>query len=1206
MLKFIKTLSVYYLYSIFAIIHAQNIPQNPNVIDQQGKRQGKWTILYDAKRNIISDKSSVEYYRVIEYQDDQPIKKVFDFYKNGALLMEATLLSDRPKEVMQGETIWYRKDGSKYILSRYLEGKLIEEKKFNLDGSLIEEDWTTINAKAVNAFQKDDLAQATTFFEAAKIQAEKEFGNLDITYLKTCINLAFIYNQQIKLDQSISLYLEALEICEKIHGKIHPIYAEICNDLANIYKRQGIFGQAEALYLKARDVYQEVSGDQSADFASACNNLALLYIEQGLYNKAESLFLKSKAICEAIFGNRHLNYASVCNNLGLLYSKIGRYQQAEFMNMESKQIRELRLGKNHSLYALSCNNLGVLYLDQGKYSQAENQLKQAKEIRESVFGKNHPESVNTSHNLGILYREQGLYHQAEQALKEAKTTLEQISLTSHPEYATVCDNLAILYEIQGFYNKAQEQYLEAKDIREKVLGVNHIEFAISCTNLGNFYRNQQFLAKAEPFYIQAKHTLEKVLGKKHRDYATTCLSLADLYVNQGQYNQAEYLYIEAKNIFEELFGTNHPRYAIACNNLARLYQGQKDYKQAESLFKEEKAIFQKNFGSNHPEYARSCNNLAFFYQQQKLYKKAAVEFQEASQTHLRRIDMLFSGYSEKERSLFFNTLKLDFESYQSFVINAHRQIPKLKGWIYNNTLRVKGLLFKSTQKTREKILHGNDEPLKEKYLSWQSQKEYLAYIYTLNKNEKNRLKINQDSVEMTAENLEKELSTQSDLFAKTASHGHFDWRDIQQKLKSSEAAIEIIRTRYYDNVWTDSVLYIALIVKPDTKIQPEMVILPNGKELEKKYLAYYRNSIRKLDQYSFKQYWQAIANQLKGVKKVYFSPDGVYHQINLNTLRNPATGEYLLDKIDIQLVHSTRDLIQKSPQLNKNIQTESIILGHPLYDLEVTSHQNTIKSKPKAIRGMDDNEYYTIGEELANLRFDLLPGTKVETQQIHQLFKSKNMQAALYLNQEALEEVVKKVDNPKVLHIATHGFFFENLTAKSNDKQSDSAPGSLSLDFDLDNMQSVKLKQQQNTKTNPMMRSGLVFAGVSSYAKYKNQYNPDIKTEDGILTAFEAQNLNLDHTELVVLSACQTGQGDINYGEGVFGLQRGFMAAGAKTIIMSLWNVSDEATQGLMTTFYQLWLGGKSKREAFRLAQLKMKKKYKRPYFWGAFIMVGE
>jgi CHAT domain-containing protein len=129
------------------------------------------------------------------------------------------------------------------------------------------------------------------------------------------------------------------------------------------------------------------------------------------------------------------------------------------------------------------------------------------------------------------------------------------------------------------------------------------------------------------------------------------------------------------------------------------------------------------------------------------------------------------------------------------------------------------------------------------------------------------------------------------------------------------------------------------------------------------------------------------------------------------------------------------------------------------------------------------------------------------------------------------------------------------------------------------------------------MRSGLLLAGCE---------NPKSEGEDGVLTAEEAMNLHLENTELVVLSACETGLGDVQNGEGVFGLQRAFQQAGAKTILMSLWKVSDEATQLLMSEFYSAFLNGKPKREAFKTAQLKLREKYESPYFWGAFVMVGE
>ena len=134
------------------------------------------------------------------------------------------------------------------------------------------------------------------------------------------------------------------------------------------------------------------------------------------------------------------------------------------------------------------------------------------------------------------------------------------------------------------------------------------------------------------------------------------------------------------------------------------------------------------------------------------------------------------------------------------------------------------------------------------------------------------------------------------------------------------------------------------------------------------------------------------------------------------------------------------------------------------------------------------------------------------------------------------------------------------------------------------------------------MKSGLLLSGSANYLQNKIE----LSGENGILTSYEAANLSLEGTELVVLSACETARGEIQNGEGVYGLQRAFQTAGAQSIIMSLWKVDDEATQQLMTSFYQNWTKGVSKNEALKQAQLSLKAKYPHPYFWGAFVMMGE
>lgn len=214
----------------------------------------------------------------------------------------------------------------------------------------------------------------------------------------------------------------------------------------------------------------------------------------------------------------------------------------------------------------------------------------------------------------------------------------------------------------------------------------------------------------------------------------------------------------------------------------------------------------------------------------------------------------------------------------------------------------------------------------------------------------------------------------------------------------------------------------------------------------------------------------------------------------------------------------------------------------------------------------------------SNQTLSLLPGTKKEVGLIDSLFNTSEKERTVYLSNEALEDSIKNIKAPQSLHIATHGFFLENEEGNEN---------------------------SDSYVENPLLRSGLVLAGANSYISTGSVDEDGTYEEDGILTAYEAMNLNLDDTELVVLSACETGLGEIKNGEGVFGLQRAFQVAGADAIIMSMWTVDDNATQELMTNFYEEWLKTGNKHQSFITAQKRLKEKRGAPYYWGAFVMIG-
>ena len=324
------------------------------------------------------------------------------------------------------------------------------------------------------------------------------------------------------------------------------------------------------------------------------------------------------------------------------------------------------------------------------------------------------------------------------------------------------------------------------------------------------------------------------------------------------------------------------------------------------------------------------------------------------------------------------------------------------------------------------------------------------------------------------------------------------------------------------------------------------------------------------DQVSYNRFWKPIATKLQGIAKVYISADGVYNQVNLYTLQNPITKKYVLDEVGVSVLPNLDYLLHESKSNSSN---SAELYGFPDYEFDFSSKV----SQP------------IVSEALAT-RYGLfklvpLPGTKTEVENISKFLESSKWNVNMYQKEFASEDQLKKTVSPKVLHIATHGYFLKDIY----DKEDKSFLGF----------------EEYKIKSNPLLQSGIMLAGASVVAK---DTASSMKGQDGIFTAYEASLLNLTNTDLVVLSACETGLGrDIN-NQGVFGLQRAFYIAGAKNLIMSLWSVDDDATQLLMSEFYKEWSLNPSHdfiSKAFNKAQQEVRKKYPHPYYWGAFILLG-
>ncbi len=1045
-----------------------------------------------------------------------------------------------------------------------------------------------LTIKKKEALEKGDYKSAIAYEKTIVEKEEKKSGKSSLNYAVAINDLGMLYNEVDSFSIAESLLLEAKTIYEKTLGNQHRDYASICNNLSTIYDSQGKYSESQKLLEESKNIVEKKPGKETADYALACNNLGLAYYRLSNYSKAEPLFLEAKNIQEKISGKENLNYALFCSNLGELYRNQANYETALSFCLEGKTIRRKILGKDHVDYATSCNNLGIIYQVMGNYTMAEASYKEAKSIYEKKYGKEHTDYAACCDNLAGLLAEMGDYVAAEPLFMESMAIKKKVLGNQHPDYALSCMSVANFYNGLGNYTAAEPLYIEAKTIFEKTFGKESPSYANSCNNLAMLYKTVGSYKKAELLYRESMDIRARVLGKEHLGYANSCSNLGILYDKMGNYAAAEPLYKEAKSIREKLVGKDHPTYAISCMSLAVLYKNTDRYPEAEPLYMEAKAIREKAFGKDHPIYASTCYKIALFYYVTEDNAKALSYYKEAIAVKTAFIERTFTTLSEKEKELFYESVNTVFSDFSDFALKSAALIPAVTSDLYNLQLVTKALLFQSANGVRERILRSKNDSLIALYQNWQAQRNYLAKVYEMKISEKVKKNIDQEALEAKANDTEKKLVMQSADFGKVKNNKRYTWQDVQKELQPGEAAVEIIRTfsykdRLYKSKMRDTV-YMALIVTKNTLSQPVLCVLTNGGELERKYLHYYQNAIKfkTKDELSYAQYWKPIqevlAKEPVPIKKIYFSADGVYNQISLNVLLNKATGKYLYEETELQLVSNTKDLITKNKSQNRK-PTKATLLGYPDYQKGKNEEQKNNGDAPGLLPSEEiKGERFLSGNKVVNL-----PGTKTEVELIAKILEQNNVTPSLYLAEQADEALLKSFSDVQVLHIATHGFFLKDPMNRNSDDRSDDT-------------------EKQPVK-NPLLRSGLLLAGCQNAI---NKEPTQEGKEDGILTAYEAMSLNLDNTDLVILSACETGLGEVKNGEGVYGLQRAFQTAGASTVLMSLWTVSDAATQELMVNFYKNWLQYGDKRKAFVEAQNQLRKKYPEPYYWGAFVMVGE
>ena len=879
-------------------------------------------------------------------------------------------------------------------------------------------------------------------------------------------------------------------------------YALLLSDNAGLFggKGKGEFG---AKFLKlggiARSLYRDVDID---DEETATLNLQMgqSAFAMGRYVFAEKRFKSAQYYFERSSQTSDINYMKTIASEGLLFTTTGRFPQAEKFSVMALELRNKNLGNTNMAVAASLNNLAVLHYNLGKYNEAEKEF------------------------------------------LSALSVIEANKLQETMPFAIVLNNQAILFQSMGRYEaavKLLQQALQIAGKTEVTKAKNHLKFF---SNLALLFQQMEKYTEAEKIYQGLESRLEK--GKP--EFANLLNNVAILALLMKREDRVEDMLKRSAEIYKASLTENSPAYAKVISDLGNYYRYKGRYEEAEPLLQKALQIREQLLGAIHPLFVQSQEDLAILYWKKKELTKALPLYHEAMEKSLDFINRYFPPMSEAEKTKYWDLLSPRFQRFYNFAIEASALNKDILLDLFAYRVATKGLLLRSTRRISEAILSGGNEQLIKDYTDWIDHKEQLIAFYAYSKEELKEQSVNLDSMEATINQMEKRLSEQSNEFADLYFSGKTNVAEIQLELKEDEALIEIIRLRNFDQVFTDSCRYLGLVITKANPL-PKIVLLEKGNDLENKYSKTYRLSIKnKLnDEQSYLQYWAPFEPEIKGIKKIVVSLDGVYNQLNLYTLKKGG-GDFLINQVDIILIGNPRDLVIKHNKGSVNSGKSATLIGFPDY------------GKGLIVQ---------------------LPGTKVEVEGINKVLKLSGYQVSELLQANATETNLKLAKEVSILHIATHGYFLKDV-------EKTSWPIGVQADYAKDNV---------------LLRSGLMLTGASESEKLKTGLD---SSNNGIITSYEAMNLDLKGTNLVVLSACETGLGEIKAGEGVYGLQRAFLVAGAEAIVMSLWKVDDAATQLLMNNFYANMIKMGDKQKAFKQAQLQLMTKFNQPFYWGAFVMM--
>ncbi|MBI5394864.1 MAG: CHAT domain-containing protein [Verrucomicrobia bacterium] len=1071
---------------------------------------------------------------------------------------------------------------------------------------------------------------------------EKARGPEHPETVTTLYKLTAVYVKMKNFAAAEPLGERVVKVAEKVLGPSHSHTGLCLHTLSKCYAARNDYAAAESACRRALKIVENAEGTNSFTAAIVLNNLGEICEGRKNYPEAESNFRRALTIIEKTVGLENERASTAFTGLARIYCARYNYGLAESLQQRAITIQEKVLGKVHPDLVDSLKLLAWIASAGGNYEAAKPLYERALAICVGTFGNSHPSVGHSLQALASFYSQRDDYVSAVPLLEGAREIAEKTLGADHPSTASILADLGEAYYRMGNYPAAEPLYRRAFEIMRKRFGPDSPETATSLENIGGLHHARGDYQKAESFYKQVLQIREKSLGTDHPNVGDALENLGRVYFSMGNLTGARSAYERALAIYEKAFGSRHPAYASVLDDLATLHRVSGNYDLGERLCRQALAIREKAFGPDHPTTASSLDELAAFLLIKGQVREAVEAAKRVWRVAEQQRDQIFSFATESEQTALADRLRRSINAYISHAANRLLDEPEARRASLNLVLSAKGSVLEAIALRQANLRTSPNPELRRLYMEWRAVGEMLskATMASPKQQELDKRFLQIEELEKKKEEAERVLARTSAVFASERRAFHATPSDIARHLPAGAALVEAVKYQQFlfnskpgKKEWGDW-NFAAFVVGGGGKTMESDVALvrlgsadkieaavkkwrkaaapdEQGRRSEKSALDAASQELAAL-------VWNPIVPALAGCREVYISPDGELSFVSFASLPGSKPDSFVIDDYDITYVGTGRDLVRTG----SNNANAPLLVGAPDFGAVSSSSASSAlsavqkdKQKGSTADGADSadaeqKELLAMRPGISDLRsfsaltFPPLPGTRAEVESVGRLLQDRRQNPSVLTGPKADEATVKAVKHPAILHLATHGFFLPDTGLDEMMSGQDRFRSQLS--GDMANAAAGKLWRQMKLK-NPMHRSGIALAGANDTISGRREAGGN----DGILTAEEVAGMDLWGTKMVVISACESGLGEAKGGEGVFGLRRAFTIAGAQSLVMSLWAVSDDATRQLMESLYRHLPEERTPQRALLAAQREWiaKKRaaglYPHPVHWASFVASG-